>query len=253
MQVNHEKNIIEIKNVSFSYPGGQAVLSDIDLNIHEGDYLGIIGPNGSGKTTLVKIILGLLEPNSGEIKIFGVPREQFRDWYKIGYVPQKVHVDPLFPVTVYETVSMGRYTGKKFWQALNRHDHTHIKRALEAVGMWELKDRRVADLSGGQLQRVFIARAIATEPKVIFLDEPTVGVDMETQTQFYHLLKKLNHEMDLTLVLISHDIETLAQETTEVACVNKTICYEKNPKEMTKHDMIKAMYGEHKFFIGHHH
>lgn len=252
MSVNHEKNIIEVKDVYFSY-NGENVLENIDLNIHQGDYLGIIGPNGSGKTTLVKIILGLLKPQKGEVKIFGEPLSKFKEWHKIGYVPQKIQVDPQFPATVWEVVSMGRYGGKKFWEQINSHDRKHIDRALREVDLLDLKDRQVGDLSGGQLQRVFIARALVTEPEVIFLDEPATGVDIETQKQFYALLKKLNQELNLTLIIISHDLETMAQETTEVACINKTMCYEKNPKEMTKHDMIKAMYGEHKFFIGHHH
>jgi zinc transport system ATP-binding protein len=252
MHVNHEKNIIEVRDLAFSY-NGEKVLEDITLDIHQGDYLGIIGPNGSGKSTLVKLILGLLKPKKGEILLFGEPISQFKAWSKIGYVPQKIHVDPLFPATVWEVVSMGRFAGKSFWQTLNKQDKTHIRKALNEVGIADLKDRQVGSLSGGQLQRVFIARALVTEPEVIFLDEPTVGVDMETQKQFYDLLRKLNQELDLTLVMVSHDLETIANETTEVACINKTKCYEKSPREMTKHQMIQAMYGDHKFFIGHQH
>lgn len=252
MQVNHDKNIIEVKNVSFAY-NHEMVLDNINLDIHEGDYLGIIGPNGSGKSTLLKLILGLLKPKEGEILLFGEPISQFKNWNRIGYVPQRAYVDPLFPATVWEVVSMNRFAGKKFWQSLNRHDSAHIKKALTEVGIWDLRNRQVGSLSGGQLQRVFIARALATEPEVIFLDEPTVGVDLETQKQFYSLLRHLNHELDLTLVLVSHDLETVATETTEVACINRTMCYEKSPKEMSKHQLIQAMYGEHKVFIGHNH
>lgn len=252
MPVNHEKNIIEVRDVSFSY-NGERVLEDITLDIHQGDYLGIIGPNGSGKSTLVKLIIGLLKPKKGEVFLFGEPMAHFREWHKIGYVPQKIHVDPQFPATVWEVVSMGRFAGKHFWQQLNKHDRLHINRSLDEVGIRDLKDRQIGSLSGGQLQRVFIARALVTEPEVIFLDEPTVGVDLETQKQFYALLKRLNQELDLTLVLVSHDLETVASETTEVACINRTMCYEKSPKEMTKHQIIQAMYGDNKFFIGHHH
>lgn len=252
MQVDHEKNIIEVKDVSFSY-NGEKVLEDITLNIHKGDYLGVIGPNGSGKSTLIKLIVGLLQPKVGSIALFGTPISQFRQWRKIGYVPQKIHVDPQFPATVWEVVSMGRFGGKHFWQRIDKEDAKHIKQALDEVGISDLRHKQVSALSGGQLQRVFMARALVTEPEIIFLDEPTVGVDLETQKQFYGLLKRLNQELNLTLVIVSHDLETIANETTEVACINRTMCYEKSPKEMTKHQMIQAMYGEHKFFIGHHH
>ncbi len=253
MQVDHTKNIIELKNVSFAY-NGEDVLKDVSLNIHKGDYLGIIGPNGSGKTTLLKIMVGLLKPTNGTVKLFGKAIETFSEWNKIGYVPQKAtSFDINFPATVYEVAAMGRYGKKGLFRSLNDHDKKIIDESLRHVEMFEFKDRLIGDLSGGQQQRVFIARALAAEPEVIFLDEPTVGVDVKTQESFYALLKKLNLELNLTLVLVSHDVDVVAHEVTELACINKTLLYESNPKDFFKNDGLKKLYGDQVRYILHNH
>lgn len=253
MPVDHDKNIIEVKNVSFSYDHNQ-VLKNISLTVHEGDYLGIIGPNGSGKTTLVKIILGLLKPTKGEIKLFGSSCLCTNEWSQIGYVPQKaINFDPLFPATVYEVVAMGRYGKKGLFKQLNKDDRAIIQNALEQVEMLAFRDRLIGDLSSGQQQRVFIARALAGEPKVIFLDEPTVGVDTKTQERFYALLKRLNQEFGLTLIIISHDINAIAEEVTELACINQTLVYHGKPEEFFKGDYAEKLYGKNVRFIHLHH
>jgi zinc transport system ATP-binding protein len=241
---DHTQNIIELKDISFSY-GDDVVLDRITLNIHKGDYLGIIGPNGGGKTTLLKIMLGLLKPSKGTVKLFGQDIHEFKDYYKIGYVPQKVaKFDENYPATVLEVVSMGRYGKRGLFKPLNSNDNAQVKKALEEVGMFEFNDRLIGDLSGGQQQRVFIARALSSEPEVIFLDEPTVGVDLKTQEAFYKLLDELNRSMGLTLVLVSHDIDMIAGEATELASINKTLVYHGSPKEFIKGDFIKNLYGK---------
>lgn len=219
MQVDHHTNIIELSHVSFQYDQ-VPVLEDVSLDVHLGDYLGVIGPNGGGKTTLLKIILGLLHPDTGTVRLFGTPIEKFHDWSKIGYVPQRAtHFDSQFPATVREVVNM----------PIHSKGSRAVDEALAHVGLSALGNRRIATLSGGQQQRVFIARALVTNPKVIILDEPTVGVDTPTQTQFYELLKKLNRELDLTLILVSHDISMIVKETTELARVNRTMSYDPHP------------------------
>lgn len=253
MQIDHTKNIIEIRDLSFAY-NQERVLEGINLNVHLGDYLGIIGPNGGGKTTLLKIMLGLLKPTSGTVYLFGQDICCFKNWSKIGYVPQKaVNFDSNFPATVYEVVSMGRYGRKGLFHSLNTKDKTIVEESLRQVEMTEHKERIIGDLSGGQQQRVFIARALAAQPEVIFLDEPTVGVDVATQESFYKLLKKLNQRLDLTLVLISHDIDIVAHEATELACVNKTLIYESKPQDFFKNDGLKRLYGNQVKFIMHNH
>lgn len=232
--IDHAQNIIEIKNISFSY-GKNEVLRDISLDIHRGDYLGMIGPNGAGKTTLLKIMLRLLAPSAGSVRIFGRPLNEFDEWEKIGYVPQKVaHFDDNFPATVREIALMGRYGRRGLLKKITREDKEAAEKALQEVGLREERSRLIGDLSGGEQQRVFIARALAGEPEIIFLDEPTTGVDRPTQDQFYALLRKLNKELGLTLVLISHDIERVAKEAMHIACIDRTLVCHTSPEEFLK-------------------
>ncbi len=252
MPVDHTQNIIEIEEVSFAY-NEDLVLEKVSLNIHKGDYLGVIGPNGGGKTTLIKIILGLLKPSKGVVKMFGEDIHTFKDWTRVGYVPQKViNFDVNFPATVYEVVAMGRFGKIGLFKNLRKEDKKIISDSLRQVEMYDFKDRIIGDLSGGQQQRVFIARALAGQPDVIFLDEPMAGVDVQAQDQFYHLLKKLNHELELTLVFISHDIEAVVNEVTEIAFVNRALTYDENPKKFVKSEMEK-LYGDKKFIHHHNH
>jgi len=237
-KVDHSNNIIEVKGVSFSYGHGD-VLRDVGINIHKGDYLGIVGPNGAGKTTLLKIMLGLLSPDSGSVKLFGKDADSFKDRSRIGYVPQKAtSFDANFPATVQEVVLMGRYGKRGLLCKMTVSDKAHVKTALSHVGMWDKRSKLIGDLSGGEQQRVFIARALAAEPEIIFLDEPTSGVDSRTQDEFYALLKKLNQELDLTLVLVSHDVEKVVGEVMHVACVDRTLVFHDSPFKIAKHHHI---------------
>jgi len=245
MSIDHSNNIIEVKNVTFAY-SGENVLEDVSLNIHKGDYLGIVGPNGGGKTTLLKIILGLITPDSGTVYLFGEDIGRFKKWAKIGYVPQKAtNFESSFPMTAEEIVTLGQY-GKKSNQKL-------IDDSLKQVNMWDYRHKLIGDLSGGQQQRIFIAKALASNPDVIFLDEPTVGVDVKTQEQFYSILKKLNRDLKMTLVLVSHDIDVIASETTEIACINKKLAYNNDPKNFLRSDKLKKMYGGGVRFVFHTH
>ncbi len=241
--VDHTKNIIELRDISFSY-GDEAVLRDITLDIHKGDYLGIIGPNGGGKSTLLKITLGLLEPARGTVKLFGTDVKDFRGWSKIGYVAQKASFDENFPLKVREVASMGRYPKRGLFRFLTVHDKEIVDMALHQVDMFEYRDRLIGELSGGQQQRVFIARALAGQPEVIVLDEPTVGVDLKTQEQFYALLRKLNKDLELTLILVSHELDTVSREATELACVNRELIYYGAPKKFFEGDYLSRLYGE---------
>lgn len=251
--VDHSQNIIEVDHVSFSY-GGERVLNDVTLNVHLGDFLGIIGPNGGGKTTLLKIILGLLQPSAGTVRLFGQDLQKFKDWKRIGYVAQKAtNFDPNFPATAREVVAMGRYARRGLFRFLTRQDHWAVETALRQVEMQDFGNRLIGDLSGGQQQRVFIARALAAEPRVILLDEPTVGVDQKTQEDFYRLLKRLNTELDLTLVLVSHDIDVVASEATEVAWINCQLVYYGPPKELPTQHGAEDLYGKGVKFIAHDH
>ncbi len=230
-EIETTENIIEVADISFSY-GNDEILHNISLDVPRGDYLGIIGPNGAGKTTLLKIILGLLKPTLGTVLLFGKDVHEFKERSKIGYVPQKAtNFDERFPATVSEVVLMGRYARRGLFNHITKEDKRLAKLALEHVGMWSYKDRLIGELSGGQQQRVFIARALATQPEIIFLDEPTVGVDQKAREEFYELLKKLNREMHLTLVLISHDVELVTKEASHIACIDRELVCHGLPEE----------------------
>jgi zinc transport system ATP-binding protein len=251
--VDHTKNIIEIENISFAYLGGENILENINLKIHQGDYIGFVGPNGSGKTTLIKIILGLLRPQKGSIKIFKKDYHDFKKWHKIGYVPQNVNnFDKNFPVSVSGVVLMGRYAKKSFWQRVKKSDMELVQKVLEQVEMWEYKDRLIGDLSGGQIQRVFIARALVNNPEIIFLDEPTSGIDKKSQDSFYALLQKLNKELHITLVIVSHDIERLTHEVMHMVCINRTLTCHSTPEEFIKESQTANIFGENVKIITHH-
>jgi len=244
--------LIEIQKVTYSYGYGD-VLKDVSFPINSKDFLAIIGPNGSGKTTLLKIILGLLKPRLGKVKIMGKTIEEFADWKKIGYVPQKAtHIDSLFPVSVKEVVAMGIQSSRRF-QRRTREEDSCISRALQQVGMEEYKSRRIGNLSAGQQQRVFIARALANHPKILMLDEPTTGVDAQTQEHFYDMLHRLNREEGITIVLITHEVGIINKHVAQVACLNQTLVYHGSHDEFCRSDEFKRMLADGHHLVSHHH
>lgn len=251
--IDHSNTIIRVNNVSFHY-GVHEVLCNVSFDIHKGNYLGIIGPNGGGKTTLLKIMLGLLKPSLGAVTLFGTDVRKFKNWHAIGYVPQKaVQFDAQFPATVAEVVAMGLFRRRGLGMRPSSADNKKIDEALALVDMAAHKQNRIGDLSSGQQQRVFIARALAGGPEVIFLDEPTVGVDPPSQEQFYSLLKKMNEELGLTLILVSHDIDVVARAATEIACLNGRLLSYGPPKEFHADASLKELYGKDMKFIAHDH
>lgn len=245
--------LISIEDVSFSY-GDTKVLNRVTFPIRSGDFLSIIGPNGSGKTTLIKIILGLLTPSEGKIRIFGENGTAFAQWEKLGYVPQKAtHVDPFFPVSAKEVVEMGLVSSRKFPGTEKKEDEGHIQRALRQVGMESYEDWRIGKLSGGQQQRVFIARAIVNEPNILFLDEPTTGVDAETQEHFYDMLDDLNTKESITIVLVTHDIGVVNKHVNQVACLHQSLQYHGSHEEFCQSEIFKKMLTEGHHVISHRH
>jgi zinc transport system ATP-binding protein len=245
--------LISIEDVSFSY-GNTKVLDRVRFPIRRGDFLSIIGPNGSGKTTLIKIILGLLIPSEGRIQIFGEKGSSFSRWEKLGYVPQKAtHVDPYFPVSVKEVVEMGLVSSRKLRRTKTKSDEERIRRALHQVGMEVYEDWRIGKLSGGQQQRVFIARAIVNQPHILFLDEPTTGVDAETQEHFYDMLDQLNKKGSITIVLITHDIGVVNKHVNQVACLHQTLQYHGSHEEFCQSEIFKKIITEGHHVISHRH
>lgn len=234
--------VININHVFFGYANTNAVLENINLEVKRGDFLGLIGPNGSGKTTLLKILLDLLKPSKGDVYLFGENLKTFRDWRKIGYVPQKAGLTSMrFPITVEEVVGMGP------------GDKKAVTEALRSVDMMNLRKRLLNELSGGQQQKVFIARALVSNPQLLILDEPTVGVDTESQVKFYELLKELNRRRNLTLILVSHDIDVVANEVKTVACLNRTLLFHGQPKDIMKGNFWEKLYGKNIRLVIHNH
>jgi zinc transport system ATP-binding protein len=252
LTANNSKTFIDVKEISFNY-GSVKVLQDVTFPIQRGDFLAIIGPNGSGKTTLIKIILGLLKPSNGKVRILGKPAEEFDDWHKIGYVPQQAtHIDPFFPASVREVVAMEFLAKKKFPRLTKREEELCIEKALKQVGMEYFKNWRIGSLSGGQQQRVFIARAIVNDPHILFLDEPTTGVDSETQEHFYDMLDTLNKKEGITIVLITHDTGIVNKHVNQVACLNQQVAYHGTHAEFCRSGTFKDMLAGH-HLISHRH
>lgn len=221
--MNKEGPIIEIKNLSYRYEKDY-VLECINLHVHKGDFVGIVGPNGSGKSTLLKLILGLLKVQKGEIRLFGEPISRFQDWESVGYVSQKANsFNTGFPATVYEVVSSGLTKKLGLFHFLKKSDHKKIEEAIELVGLKDFSKRNIGELSGGQQQRAFIARAIVSSPKMLILDEPTVGIDVKYVRSFYDMLEKLNKTQGITLLLVTHDLSLVTEKATHIASMNKKL------------------------------
>ncbi|MDE2001775.1 MAG: metal ABC transporter ATP-binding protein [Patescibacteria group bacterium] len=245
MPINHNsKPVVDVRNISFTY-GDDVVLRDISFAVKEGEYVAIIGPNGAGKSTLLKIILGLLPATTGTVSLFGVDVDRFKHWPDIAYISQRVtQVDQNFPITVEDVVAMGMYAKKGLFRFLSRHDKEKILLALQEVGMDEYRHRLIGDLSGGQQQRVFIARALVSDPKILVLDEPTVGVDAKTREQFYALLKNLNHRFQLTLILVTHDLSVVEHEAGNVLYINHALLYRGPASEFLARKDLTVSLGE---------
>lgn len=228
--------VVELQGVSFSYEGA-LVLNDITLSVNRGDLLGMIGPNGAGKTTLFACMLGLLGGYRGTIKMFGEDiRKNNKIFGRIGYIPQRKNIDQNFPATVEEIVSLGVTKS-------GRSDKERISMALDTVGLdgHGVRGRRIGEISGGQQQRVLIAKAIVNEPELLILDEPATGIDVETQSRFYALLKKLNQDSKITIIWSSHDLDAVSKLASSVACINRSMFFHGQTREFFENpDLLKA-------------
>jgi len=243
---------VEIEKVSFRY-GEVSVLEDIDLTVEPGDFLGIIGPNGSGKTTLLRIMLGLLAPTSGQVRLFGRPPASLKQWGRLGYVPQKATFDPALPITVGEVVASGLVATLGLLRRVGASERRRVEDVLAQLGMTAFATARVGALSVGQQQRVLIARALVSDPELLILDEPTGGVDPEAQTSFYALLHHLNREREVTLILVSHDIGVVAKEVTRLACLNRRLIFHGRPGDFLSDAALTALYGPAVRVVSHEH
>jgi zinc transport system ATP-binding protein len=250
-----EEAVVKLTSVAFQYED-KVVLDDVNFSLERGDFVGIVGPNGSGKSTLMKLILGLLDPTKGTVELFGQPLSKFREWNRIGYVAQQVaHGAGGFPATVQEVVSSGLVGKVGLFRRLTSRHQVQVKEAIERVGLTEKLNQRIGSLSGGQLQRVFIARALVAEPELLILDEPTVGVDQESIEQFYGLLRSLKEDNGMTMMIVSHDVGVMTQWVNKVACVQKKIHFHGTAHdfEHNHEKIVQQMYGDSMKLLSHHH
>lgn len=252
-------NALEVENVSVSHNGSLAV-NNISFTVQEGDLLGIVGPNGAGKTTLFRAILGL-QSYQGKIRLFGYEGHQYDTLLPmIGYVPQKVNFESNFPATVHDVVAMGILSKRKLdkgamliqncgcrWNRIfktSSKDHEKIEEALSIVGLESFGDRRISELSGGEQQRAFIAKALVKEPLLMILDEPVTGVDMEVQNKFYSVLRRINKENKITIVWSSHDLTAISDLATRVACMNRELFFHGEKEEFFANKDMLRLYSE---------
>jgi zinc transport system ATP-binding protein len=236
--------LIDVRNLNFSYDA-QSVLEDVSFTVETGEYVGIVGPNGGGKTTLLKILVGLLKPASGTVVVDGAAPTDHARPAVIGYVPQRISQDQAaFPATVYELVESGRTVRSGLFGRLNETDRQVIGRSLKVAGIEALQTRLMSELSGGQRQRVYVARALASEPKLLILDEPFVGVDVKAQQEFYTFLKELNRTQGLTILVVSHDIDAIAEEVKSILCLNRWLLCSGSPELLHEPEVIDTVYGK---------
>jgi ABC-type Mn2+/Zn2+ transport system ATPase subunit len=223
--------LVRLERVSYGY-GRDLVLVDVDLEVREGSFVGIVGPSGSGKTTLLKTIAGTIHPLAGSISV---------DRKSVGYVPQVESVDWRFPLTVLEAVLMGRVGARKVPWA-GRAERDHARTVLDRLDLNGLCNRHIRDLSGGQQQRMFIARALVAEPRLLLLDEPTSGIDVATRHDIMHLLHELHHE-GIAIVLTTHDLNGIGAHLPELVCLNRTVVASGPPRKVLTPDVLERTYG----------
>lgn len=220
--------------MGFTYPGAEVpALAEVDLRIAEGERLGILGPNGGGKSTLLKIILGLLRPQQGTARVLGRSPDEARRSSLIGYVPQKLDADLALPISVREMVTLGATWTLAPWRRVDSATIARVGELLRLVGAEGFADRPIGKLSGGQMQRALIARALAGQPKILALDEPLVGIDAPGQRQFAELLDRVHRELRLTTIIISHDLRAIAAGSDRVACLARRLHSHVSPAGLT--------------------
>jgi zinc transport system ATP-binding protein len=218
-------SIVDVKNLSVRY-GTTTVLSNISCTIEKGDFVGLVGSNGGGKTTLAKTILGLLPASTGDVSLFGEKIENFTDFKKIGYLPQKhTGINPLFPASTEEVILLGMLSTKKWPKKINQDDWQRVNELLEDLDITELKGKLISQLSGGQQQKVLLARALSSHPELLILDEPSTALDPNSREQFFTQLQKLNTQKKTTIILITHDTGYVGKYANKLLYIDRKLIF----------------------------
>ena len=208
------------------YYGENHALKNINLDLYENKITAFIGPSGCGKSTLLKMLAHVMPPTAGEIDYYGQPIERFKDWHKIGYVPQNpAKMQRAFPISVEEVVSLGLLEPGRLWQCFNHDEKSAVEKVLKDFKLNDLRHRKIGELSGGQQQRVFLARAMVHSPEILLLDEPATGIDTASKAALYDMLKDINRQQGVTIVMISHDLELAAKAAKSALCIDHGICF----------------------------
>ncbi len=238
---------LTVKNLAFRYENGPWILENINFQIERGDYIGIIGPNGGGKTTLIKLLLGLLEPTAGTINSYC---HNTKKNHRIGYVPQHLTQSTQgFPATVEDIITANHIN---LWKKDSQKLST-LESALEITNTKHLENKLIGQLSGGQMQRILIARALINDPEILILDEPTLAIDIAGKESFYKLLKELNQNKKITIIIVSHDIDVVASQANSFACLNQELVYHGVPRDFIRKDYLHKLYGKDLKLILHGH
>jgi zinc transport system ATP-binding protein len=219
------------ESVSFTY-GGERVLSDVSIAVQPGEFAALVGPNGSGKSTLLRVCLGLLEPDAGRVELFGQSPRSLRDRWRVGYVPQRLRIAPDLPATVGEVVGAGRLAKQGWWRRARTVDRDAVDHALESVALTHARRRRIGELSGGEQQRVLIAKALAAEPELLVLDEPIAGVDVESQALFRDSLVHLVREHGAAVLLVSHELRAVADDLDHLVVLKRQVVFDGTPDDL---------------------
>ncbi len=241
--------IITTKNLFFNY-GQTEILKDISFSVEKGDFIGLAGPNGAGKTTLIKVILGLLPITKGEVKLFDSSQEKFSNWSKIGYLPQKLStINSLFPATVNEVVALGLLSQKTLPKRMTTIDQKKVNNILEELGISDLKNRMLSELSGGQQQKVFLARALVSSPEILIFDEPSTALDPESRESFFALIEKLNKDKGIAIILITHDTSYIGKYANKLLYVDKSLIYFGKFSDFCNSTQMNSYFGKYEQHI----
>ncbi|GAB4482946.1 MAG: ABC transporter ATP-binding protein [Thermodesulfovibrionales bacterium] len=237
--------VISIRGLAFRYASAD-VLSDVTLDVMEGDYIGVVGPNGSGKTSLIRIVLGLVSPDEGTVSLFGREIGGFRDWRRVGYLPQRLAGLPAaFPATAREVIGTGLLSKKRFPKSLGAADRQAIDNAVQVLDLGGCEHRLISELSGGQQQRVLLARALVHSPDLLVLDEPTTALDPETRGRFFELLGHLNAEHRTTIIIVTHDPGTIGKYASKMLYLDKRVVFYGSFEDFCASDEITRYFGAH--------
>lgn len=235
-------SVITVRNLSVRYNSSD-VFSDVSFEIQQGDYIALSGPNGSGKSTLIKAILGLIRPAKGDIFLFDTPLSEFSEWSRIGYVPQNIFFNPNFPATVEEVISMGLIPRIPFPKRITKAYRSAIQRVLSLMDISNLNKRSIGELSGGQLQRVIIARALINEPDLLVLDEPITAIDPETREKFFSILSDINKNKKVTIILITHDMGSAGKYASKFLYFDRKIIFYGTFKDFCESKSMSEYFG----------